>query len=170
MQPNIEQDTSIEQSNTQKVTALLRLIIRAIDLHSHYLSKEVGLTIPQLLILQEIRVRKDITPTEVSIRIKSSKATVSGIIERLREKGYIKHTRNQRDRRQIYLSLTKQGEQMLMRNPLPIQQQFIERFESIGAKQQKNMLESLEVLATLMFEASSAAQDLERWTTRQKQT
>lgn len=159
-----------KQNSTQRVVMLLRLIVRSIDLHSRFLSKESGLTIPQLLIMQEIRTHKNITPTEVSMRIKLSKATVSGITERLKGKGYINHNRDQHDRRKIHLTLTKDGEQILMSNPLPIQQQFVERFESMDTKQQQNMLESLEVLATLMFESSSAAQDLERWTTRQKKT
>lgn len=164
----LDTNTDAKKDSTQKVTALLRLIIRAIDLHSRFLSKEVGLTVPQLLILQEIRTHKSITLTEVSMRIKSSKATVSGIVDRLKGKGYINHNRNEDDRRKVSLTLTETGKKILTQDLLPIQRQFVEKFEEMSTERQENVLESLETLATLMFESSSAANDLEQWMTRRK--
>lgn len=155
--------------NTKRLISLLRLIVRSIDLHSHFLSKEVGLTIPQLLILQEIRAHNNITSMEASMNIKVSAATVSGIMSRLKSKGYINRTRDTSDRRKVRLTLTDKGERVLANDPLPIQRQFVEKFTDIDPKQQHAMLDSLEILATLMFESSSAATNLQKWVANHKE-
>lgn len=168
MQTVVESNPRVSVSSTQRVVSLLRLITRSIDLHSRFLAKESGLTIPQLLALQEIRTHQRVTSTEIAMSVKLSKATVSGITDRLKGKGYIESTRDADDRRKVYLALTESGKQVLARNPLPIQQEFVQNFERMTPEQQRNMLESLEVLAKLMFESSSAARDMEHWMMNRK--
>ena len=146
-------------NSVDRVMPLLRLMIRAIDLHSRFLMKEIGMTTPQLLVLREVGKHGGVTPTRIALDIKLSKATVSGIIERLREKEYIVYTKNSADRRKIALHLTHDGWDVLEKNPLPIQQQFVHQFNMLHDEKKNSMLESLEAVALLMFQACSAAND-----------
>lgn len=61
----------------------IRRIIRAIDLRSKKLSKEAGITGPQLLVLQELERIKGITAKEVATNINLSQPTVTSILDRL---------------------------------------------------------------------------------------
>ena len=68
----------------------IRKIIRAIDLRSKKLSKEAGITGPQLMVLQELARVKGVTAKEVSVNVNLSQATVTSILDRLEVKGFIK--------------------------------------------------------------------------------
>ena len=58
-----------------EVLIALRRVIRATDLHSRYLMKTVGLTAPQLLVLQAIRNRGELTVGDLPSHITLSQRT-----------------------------------------------------------------------------------------------
>ena len=64
-----------------QVLISIRQIIRATDLHSRRLSKQVGLTAPQLLILQAIRDLGAVSISKLSQEVSLSQATVTTIID-----------------------------------------------------------------------------------------
>ena len=66
-----------------QVLISLRQIIRATDLYSKQLNKTVGLTAPQLLILQSIRDLGAVSISKLSKEVSLSQATVTTIIDRL---------------------------------------------------------------------------------------
>ena len=70
----------LEDNNMQHI---LRQIIRAIDLHSKRLSKESGLTGPQLILMRSIRELGEVTIRELSNHTNMSQATATTILDRL---------------------------------------------------------------------------------------
>ena len=60
----------------EELFTALRKVIRAIDLHSKHLSKTVGLTGPQLIIMQQIGRQKGILARQVAQNVNLSPATV----------------------------------------------------------------------------------------------
>ncbi|SEL49983.1 transcriptional regulator [Colwellia chukchiensis] len=128
----------------------IRRIIRAIDLRSKKLSKEAGITGPQLLILQELERMEGITAKDVSTNVHLSQATVTSILDRLEAKHYIKRVRSDSDRRRIALYLTEEGIQTLSNAPQPIEDSFVEKFSALKDWQQYQLLSSVEQIADMM--------------------
>ncbi|GAA0813760.1 MarR family transcriptional regulator [Colwellia asteriadis] len=128
----------------------LRKIIRAIDLRSKKLSKEAGITGPQLLILQELARVKGITAKDVSANINLSQATVTSILDRLEGKLFIKRVRSESDRRRVALFLTPEGMSALISAPQPIEDSFIEKFSALKEWEQSQLLSSVERIAHMM--------------------
>lgn len=128
----------------------LRKIIRAIDLRSKKLSKEAGITGPQLLILQELARVDGITAKEVSTNIHLSQATVTSILDRLEAKHFIKRVRSDSDRRRVALFLTDDGTNALSSAPQPIEDRFVEKFSALKDWQQYQLLSSVEQIADMM--------------------
>jgi DNA-binding MarR family transcriptional regulator len=128
----------------------LRKIIRAIDLRSKKLSKEAGITGPQLLILQELARVDGITAKDVSTNIHLSQATVTSILDRLEAKQFIKRVRSDSDRRRVALFLTDEGRQALSSAPQPIEDRFVEKFSALKDWQQYQLLSSVEQIADMM--------------------
>ena len=62
------------------VLMALRRVIRATDLHSKYLAKTTGLTAPQILLLQTINKKSDVTIGELANDVSLSQATVTTIL------------------------------------------------------------------------------------------
>lgn len=128
----------------------IRKIIRAIDLRSKKLSKEAGITGPQLLILQELERIDGITAKDVSTNIHLSQATVTSILDRLEAKHFIKRVRSDSDRRRVALYLTDDGKQALLNAPQPIEDSFVEKFSALKDWEQYQLISSVEHIADMM--------------------
>lgn len=133
------------------VLTALRRVIRAADIHSKRLTKTVGLTSPQLMLMQAIRNNKeDSTIGALANQISLSQATVNNIVGRLESRGLIIRTRSKADKRFVWLHLTEEGEKVLDQAPIPLQEQFIERFRKLESWEQNMILSSVQRLAAMM--------------------
>lgn len=139
-----------------EVLIALRRIIRATDLYSRRLSKDVGLTAPQLLIMQAIQARGEMTMGDIAAEVSLSQATVTTILDRLEKRALLKRQRGDKDKRRVYAYLTESGASLLVRAPTPLQEEFIEQFDELHEWEQSLILSSLQRVATMMD-----AQDLD---------
>ncbi|MCT7941902.1 MarR family winged helix-turn-helix transcriptional regulator [Shewanella holmiensis] len=128
----------------------LRQVIRAIDLYSKKLSKETGLTSPQLLVLQAIADHDDAMVKEVAETINLSSATITSILDRLEKRQLVTRTRSVTDKRKVGIRLTEQGKDILKDSPKPLQAHFIARFESMEDWDQSQMLATMQRISSMM--------------------
>src|SRR5690554_6405449 len=134
----------------EEVLVSLRRIIRATDLHSRQLNKVVGLTAPQLLILQILRQGEDLTTGEVAKRVSLSQATVTTIVDRLEKRNLVRRIRGEQDKRKVLLYLTDEGASILVDAPKPLQEDFIRQYQDLHDWEQSMILSSLERVAYMM--------------------
>ena len=134
----------------EELLVAIRRVIRAIDLRSKKLSKDVGITGPQLLVLQELKADPGITAKRVSDLVNLSQATVTSILDRLENKQLISRVRSESDRRRIALYLTETGEQTLNDAPRSMEDSFIERFNKLEDWEQSLLLSSVQRVANMM--------------------
>lgn len=138
-------------ANIHEVLTALRRVIRAADIHSKHLTKTVGLTAPQLLLMQAIQnSTEDSTIGKLAKQISLSQATVTSIIDRLESRNLVTRTRSETDKRYIWLHLTEQGEITLKLAPTPLQEHFVARFIKLEDWEQTMILASLQRLASMM--------------------
>ena len=142
------------QEKAHEVLIAIRQIVRRISEHSKYLSRAVGLTVPQLLCLKAIGEMEDrspeITVAMVGGRVQLSAATVSRIVDRLVRAGLVARERRSHDRRRVCLSLTPAGIERFQTLPTPLQEQFVQRFEALTVTDQQALLSALSRIAGLM--------------------
>ena len=108
-------------SQEQQVLISIRQIIRATDIYSRKLSKEVGLTAPQLLILQAIKELGAVSISKLSENVSLSQATVTNIIDRLESRSLVDRHRSTQDKRVVHATLTDAGLHKVSEAPTPIQ-------------------------------------------------
>lgn len=135
---------------SDSVMIALRKIIQAIDMNSKKLVKRVGLTGPQLVILQEISNLGEVTAGEIAKAVSLSQATVTGILERMEKRGLLARQRSNSDKRRIMVRITDSGEQVLQESPPLMQEAFIERFASLQDWEQTMILSALQRLVSIM--------------------
>jgi DNA-binding MarR family transcriptional regulator len=133
-----------------EVLVSLRRIIRATDLQSRRMVKSCGLTIPQVMVLRAIEDLGDVTVGRVADQVSLSQATVTTILDRLESRQLVLRVRSQVDKRVVNAQLTKAGRTVLADAPLLLHQEFIERFEALGARQQGEILTALQQVAVMM--------------------
>ncbi len=92
----------------EELLVALRRVIRAVDLRSKQLSKHVGLTGPQLLVMQNIEERPGIMVREIAENINLSPATITNILDRLESRDLATRIRSTQDKRKVGVFLTSQ--------------------------------------------------------------
>ncbi|OEY65601.1 MarR family winged helix-turn-helix transcriptional regulator [Marinobacter sp. X15-166B] len=137
-------------NNYELVLVSLRRVIRATDLHSKRLSKHVGLTGPQLLIMRSIRDLGEVTIGTIANKVSLSQATVTTILDRLELRNLVYRVRSTRDRRKVHAHLTEEGEKILARAPQPLQEEFTKKFQALEEWEQSMIVASLQRVAHMM--------------------
>ena len=137
-------------NSPEDVLIALRRIMRATDLYSRRLSKESGLTAPQLLILQAVAASGELTMGEIASEVSLSQATVTTILDRLEKRGLLTRTRGEQDKRRVYARLTDEGNTVVHSAPTPLQEEFTKRFGELQDWEQSLILSSLQRVASMM--------------------
>ena len=135
---------------TSSVLIALRKIIQSISMNSKSLVKRVGLTGPQLMILQEVVHAGEVSVGEVAKAISLSQGTVTGILERMEKRALVSRRRSDTDRRRVLVQATTAGKQLLETAPPLMQEAFVERFNSLPDWEQNMILCALQRLVTIM--------------------
>jgi DNA-binding MarR family transcriptional regulator len=137
-------------SITDEVLVSLRRVIRATDLHSKYLAKTTGLTAPQILLLQTIRDKGQVTIGELANEISLSQATVTNILDRLEKRKLVYRERSDQDKRKVHAHLTDSGIETLKAAPTPLQEHFTRQFGDLQNWEQTMIISSLQRVAHMM--------------------
>lgn len=134
----------------EDVLIALRRVIRATDLHSKYLAKTTGLTAPQILLLQAVRDKSQVTIGELAQDVSLSQATVTTILDRLEKRELVYRVRSTSDKRKVHAHLTPLGSETLEKAPMPLQEQFKEQFGDLQEWEQTMIISSLQRVAQMM--------------------
>ncbi len=135
---------------SRELLICLRKINQAIDLHSKRLQKTVGITSPQLVILQELAQFTSLSVSELSRQVSLSQGTVTEILNRLEKKNLISKRKSDQDKRRSLTSITDEGRKILQDAPSPLQEKFIESFYALDDWEQLMILSSINRIVSLM--------------------
>nr|AVP39748.1 MarR family transcriptional regulator [Methylophaga muralis] len=137
-------------NHIEEVLIALRRVIRATDLHSKYLAKTTGLTAPQILLLQTLRDKGQVTIGELAQEMSLSQATVTTILDRLEKRGLVYRQRSQSDKRKVHAYLTEAASETLKSAPIPLQDRFTREFSKLDEWEQAMIMSALKRVAQMM--------------------
>lgn len=143
-------EETLDLNSINEVLVALRRVIRATDLHSKHLAKTTGLTSPQILLLQTIRDKGEVTIGELANKMSLSQATVTTILDRLEKRSLVFRERSTQDKRKVHAYLTDEGLEMLKGAPMPLQEQFARQFNDLHEWEQTMIISSLQRVAQMM--------------------
>jgi len=140
----------MQAMESSQVVKAIRKIVRAIDLRSREVSRQTGLTIPQIVVLQGIRDLGEVTTKALSANADLSSATVVTILDKLEEKGLIERYRSVSDRRIVHARLTSQGEVVTTDLPGLLHDEFEKNFDALSSEDRKQLVSAIERIAEMM--------------------
>lgn len=135
---------------SEEVLSTLRRIAHSVELHSKVLHREYGLTGSQLAILRAVFRVGHLSVTDIARRVSLSQATVTSVLDRLEQQGFVVRSRGVDDKRVVYIGLTEKGSLILENNPSPLRTEFLTRFRLLADWEQTLLLSSLQRIALLM--------------------
>src|SRR4029077_12474329 len=126
-----------------QVIVSLRRITRAADIHSHLLQRDFGVTGPQLSTLRVIHRLQPVSTGTLARAAYIGYATLTGILDRLEERGYVTRTRDSADRRTVILKMTAAGEKLLASAPSLLQNRLRDELRRMSEAERSALLKAL---------------------------
>lgn len=140
----------MKKKQIESVLIALRRLMRATDLHSRELVRTSGLTTPQLLLLQCIKSSGEVSIGALAEEVSLSQATVTSILDRLEQRGFVTRARSTSDKRKVHAYLTDAGRLAIRKAPPLLQENFVKQFKALDEWEQHMIIASLQRVAAMM--------------------
>lgn len=111
--------------DTARVMDALRRSVRALRSANSNAKREVGVGAAQLFVLRQIADAPGLSLAELAERTHTAQSSVSEVVGRLVQDGYVRKAHAPDDRRRIVLDLTARGDAVTRQAGRPVQEQLI---------------------------------------------
>jgi len=128
----------------------LRQIQRKTEIAAKRLAQMAGLTPSQLLVMQILKDRGEVSAGELSKLTQLKHATITSLVDKLVARGYVTRRKAQTDKRKVWLNLTEAGDAGLNAAPDLLQEVFGNRFNALPEWNQAMMVATLEQVSSLL--------------------
>jgi DNA-binding MarR family transcriptional regulator len=132
----------------------LRHIVRALRLTSNVAERSHGMSGAQLYVLQTLGEASASSIAELASRTVTDPSSVSVVVKRLTENGFVARRQSKRDARRAELVLTKKGEAVARAAPQVAQTLLIDAFASLAPSTRHSLSRGLAELVQKMGGAS----------------
>ena len=136
-----------QEEDAAQVVNSLRRIFKSIHEYSKAIHRKVGMTSPQVWAVMILGEEPGLSLGDLSTRMFAHPSTVSGIVDRLVERGVVARKVDPGDRRSIRLTLTAAGRRVLKASPPPVQQSLELGLRAMPPRRLRALRQSLGELA-----------------------
>lgn len=135
-----------EASNLDDAYSVLnsfRCLVKSLRVADRAGIKEYGLGASQLYVLHELKRDAPLSVIDLAGRMATDQSTVSVVVAKLIDKGFVTRARSEDDARRIDLTLTAKGHRAVKNLPPPIQHRIIEGVQRLPRSGARALAESL---------------------------
>jgi len=146
------QETTSEtpQNLVREIIYQIRRLMQAGELFTKELNKAYQVSSPQLHCLLALHENGPLPPSRIARHIMVKSSTVTGIIDRLEQKGFVERLRNSPDRRVITIQLTETGKELAKNAPPPIQHKIVDGIRKLPEEEINQIILSLSKLTHML--------------------
>ncbi len=147
---NNKNPSDIHLKHEKDIIYSIRRLMQAGELYTKELNKIYNISAAQLNCLLTIYEHGPLSPSHIARNILVNSSTVTGIIDRLEQKGLVRRLRISSDRRIITVELTKNGVVLAENAPPPIQWKIIDGLNKISETEIKRIASTLAKLTNML--------------------
>jgi len=138
--------------DTTEILIKIRKIVRSLNIESKKIQKEYGVSIPQVLCLNFLHSSNNYQATQTEIRkfLNLNPSTISGIINRLENKGLVARLPRSGDKRKVTIVITSKGDRLIKRIPSLLHDRLSNKLGKFDDKTLQHLLENLELLVNIL--------------------
>jgi DNA-binding MarR family transcriptional regulator len=136
--------------SARRIIWLLRRLVQAGELYSKFLLKNYNVTQHQLACLLALSDSGPLPQSKLANAILVKPSTITGVIDRLEQKGLVVRERDVKDRRVVSIRLTDAGQELVNSAPPPIQRSLIDGLKGLSNDENSNIKDSLERLVAML--------------------
>ena len=128
----------------------LRQISRATSSDSRMLARASGLSVSQLIALQEVSAAGSISPSRMAKRMALSRGTMTTLMRKLEDRRLVERSSDTIDKRRHFFSLTDAGKLALEEAPVMLHEKFSTKFSELKSWEQTLIISALERVAFML--------------------
>lgn len=129
-----------------QIISLNRNINRTLRHEFHGLMQDSGFTFPQLSVISILAKNGEQKVSDISEKMGLSDSTVSGILDRLEQKGIIERKRNKDDRRVVKIYLSKGSQEICQEFHRKREEYFTHLLKELSEQEINDIIKGLEIL------------------------
>lgn len=137
-------ESETRHSGAEQAMQSLRRLVRALRAGSADSERRLGLSAAKLFALRQIAAAPGQSIAEVAQRAHTTQSSVSEVVARLTEQGYVVRYSSTTDRRRAELMVTPLGESVLQRASETVQEQLASAFDRLPRDEQTALIAGLE--------------------------
>ncbi len=153
-------------TDSQRILDAIRRLVRLLRLTDRAAQSELGLSGAQLFVLHELGKTPSLSLSELAERTRTDQSSVSVVVTRLVDGGYVTRDRDKRDARRLVLNLSKSGRTVADKSPPVAQERIVEALERIPAAERRRFADTFTKMIEDMGEARGVPpmffEDMER--------
>ncbi len=135
-----------------EIMSSVRKIVRAVNLESKRVEKTFGISIPQLLTLkflnEEVGYKSSMKAIKEMLSLNAS--TVTGIVDRLEQKGFVARLPDPKDKRSTPIVLTSKGSGLLINTKESLHEKISKNLDKISEEEYQDILVSFETIINFL--------------------
>jgi DNA-binding MarR family transcriptional regulator len=109
----------------------IRSLVREMRVNTRAIESKAGMSLAQLFVLHCLADKAADSLNELAQRTATHQSSVSVVVTRLLQKGYVSRTHAESDRRRILLEITPAGREVLVNAPSTIQMRLITSLQAM---------------------------------------
>ncbi len=147
------------RADIAEIVQTLQSIIQSVHTYSKRSLRRYGLTGPQIWALRCLQSERNLTMSGLAQAMYLHVSTVSGLVDRLEDRGFLDRVRDRSDRRVIRLTLTPRGRTIIRRTPEPPRSRLPRGLQRLESAQLRDLRDSLRRLGSIMEAGPTSFED-----------
>lgn len=128
----------------------LRRVVRALELYSHEVRRDYGLTAPQLWALKTLAREGPLTVNQLAAQLHLHQSSASLLVNRLEARGMVRRSKSDRDRRFVRIAPTEEARAFLAEAPEPAQGRLLHGLRAMAPARLRNIRRAVDDLVGAM--------------------
>jgi DNA-binding MarR family transcriptional regulator len=144
-------------TDSQRILDSIRRLVRLLRLTDRAAQSEMGLSGAQLFVLHELGKTPALSLSELAEKTRTDQSSVSVVVSRLVDGGYVARERDRRDARRLVLTLTKTGRALAEKSPPVAQEKIIDSLERMAPSERRRFADTFSRIIEDLGEARGVA-------------
>ena len=132
-------DGPTEERAVEQVMNGIRVIVRALRLETRAIERELGISLAQLWVLQLLSQRPANTLSELAVATATHQSSISVVVRRLVDAGYVVRTAGLADKRQRSVEITDAGRRLVERAPKTVQAELLSALRDMSPERRERL-------------------------------
>ena len=121
----------------------IRAVVRALRINTRAIELEIGISLAQLFVLQQVAHRPATSLNDLAERTATHQSSVSVVVRRLVDRGLVTRKADMTDKRRVQIALTAAGEKLLVGAPETIQVRLMTALTQLAPAERKQLAQLL---------------------------